>query len=227
MANFNEDFKDVVDVSDNEVLCFGQSNDINAETIKKFGGYSRDSYLCYIRFTSKVNKVNNRFFLAYQVKANSSRFRAKEANQSKWFLVFKDKEGGDGNLEILDRAYARLVFDFDVDKFFQTDYFKKCIKLFKETVSKGFEKAKEMVTKDSKLKADVGICVNAIEKGINDLDKDPVFEDGRRTYSKKEEDPNKKYANSGFNMDRFEQFLRKQDAKDIEKNARRNFAKRK
>ena len=215
MSSFNEDFKDIVDVGQKEVNCFGGEGPVeDFETIKNYGGFYRGKYLCYIKFVSKVNPVNKNFCLALEAKANSSRFRAKTANQSKWFLVFRDVENKYDDLQILDREYANLVFGFDVDKFFETDYFKSCVEIFKKTISKAIPQATELIQgqKATAESIQASNCLRAIQRGLDDLDKPPVFEDGRRTYTTHEEDPNKKYG--AFNKDTLETVLRNQAARE-------------
>ncbi len=218
MPSFKEDFKDIVDVDNVKVNCFGESPIKDFETIKRYGGFYRGSYLCYISLMSKVNPVNKKFMLAFESKATSRRF---QHNQCKWFLVFKNAENQFGDLEILDREYANLVFGFDVDKFFETDCFKNCIELFKKTISDAIPQAKELIQKEKTTSDSIQAsnCLMAIERGLAELDKPPVFEDGRRTYSTHDtEDPNKKYG--AFNKDVLEKVLRNQAAREEQFKAR-------
>lgn len=209
MISFKTEFANSVDVAHCSVYSFGGKPVTSAADITKDAGVTRNSYLCYIKFQSLVNPTNTTFYMAYRVKAHSKYVRNKEQNRCKWFLTFKDNSSG--RMELLDREMAKVVFDFDVDKFFQTQFFQSCVAMMKTKVQAGIEKAREYLKANPK---DVPACADGlrgIESGLQQLDEPPVFND---MGSIKEVDPRQRDNGSNFDQatqDRLAMFWQQKD----------------
>lgn len=218
MGKFEEDFKDAVDVSFRKVDCFNAEKATDPEAIKIAGGYYRDNtpqtqkagaYLCYIGFKSLVNPVNKVFCLAYQTKPVFARRLNPRLSMPKWFLILKDVKTG--NVETLDKNFAMMAFDFDVDKFFQTDYFERCVAFFKKKLGEALKASEAADASDPAVSA----CLAGIRRGLAELDNPPEFVNGRRTYSSTYEDPNKKYG--AFDKDKMERVFRNNYEMDVKR----------
>ena len=214
MISFKKEFAEVVDVEHCSIYAWGGKPITSANDITKDAGITRNSYLCYIKFNSLVNPVNKVFFLAYRVKAHSSKVRNVAQNQSKWFLTFKDNETG--RMELLDRNMAMVVFDFDVDKFFDTQFFndpgnperKTCVKLMMDNISKGIENATEFLNANPIVRNECSMAMNGIKLGLEHLGQAPVFNDMGTI---KEVDPRTRYVDKEFDIDKMAQAIGSKD----------------
>lgn len=141
MANFKEEFKDVVDVDKVGVFSFGGSSteEVDLKKLMFAAGANMFSSCCGFKFISKVNPTYNHgeFRIVFCVKLRS-KIGGNTASiiPSKWFAWIRINNN---HVEVLDKEKCMQAFDFDVDKFFETDFFRAWAKKFEFFVKRGLK----------------------------------------------------------------------------------------
>ena len=217
MVKFKEEFKDIVDVDKVSAFCFGAKDDITPESIAKAGGASKFSALCGFRFISKVNPTYNHgeLRLVFVAKLRSKIYHQANQNPSQWFMFLKT---GRNTIEVLDKESCKIAFDFDVDKFFDSDIFLKYAPIFKKLVQKGLNVALDVIENTDLNQKIPGTSdtvrmlpryIKAIEESIPII-QSGKFNDKKYTLTMNFEDPNRKLVQKRYNADKFADFLRQE-----------------
>lgn len=206
MISFKTEFANAVEVGQCSVYSWGGKPINSPADINKDAGITRNSYLCYIKFNSLVNPENKVFYLAYKVKPFPSQVRNPALVQPKWHLTFKDNKTG--NMELLDKNMAMVVFDFDVDKFFDTQFFQSCVEMMKRKVGAGIANAEQYLQGNPKAVPECSNSMRGIKLGLEQLDDGPVFNDMGTI---KEVDPRTRYDGKDFNDERIAMYWQQKD----------------
>lgn len=216
MINFSEEFKDIVDVSKVQCFCFGFKDEISPKKLTFAGGGSKFSRLCGFKFYSKVNPKykNGEFMIVFCAKLRSKIYHQANQNPSQWFAFLKTEKQ---TIEVLDKRFCMLAFDFDVDKFFDTDIFAHAVKRFDSHIKNGLAKANQMISNLNKEEAEghteyeyLPRYVKAISEALP-LIGNPKFNDKKYTLTMNFEDPRSKYdkKNKEFDSGKFADFIKR------------------
>jgi hypothetical protein len=146
MINFRETFKDSVDVTKVSAFCFGNSSEITPLQLMFHGGGSKFSSLCGFKFDSKTlpKYGHGEFMIVFCAKLRSKIYHDAGRNPSQWFAWLRiNKE----HAVVLDKETCLKAFNFNIDKFFDSDLFQKYSKKFQETCTKGLSFAEKTVKK--------------------------------------------------------------------------------
>ncbi len=206
MISFKTEFAKAVEVNQCSMYSWGGKPIASPNDINKDAGITRNSYLCYIKFNSLVNPENKVFFLAYKVKPFPSQVRNPALVQPKWYLTFRDNKTG--QMELLDKNMANIVFDFDVDKFFDTKFFQTCLEMMKKKVSNGIANAEQYLQGNPKAVPECSNSMRGIKLGLSKLDADPVFNDMGTI---REVDPRHRYDGVEFDDKKMSMFWQQRD----------------
>lgn len=220
MIRFKEEFADIVNVDKISAFCFGAKDEITIDGLIQAGSGSKFSTLCGIKFCSKVNPTyrNGEFKIVFCVKNRSKIFRQTSQNPSQWFAFL---QVGKNHVEVLDKRNCKLAFDFDVDKFLDSDLFQKFSEKFAGIVENGVRSAKDLVKGFDGLNGlipgtehtyeSLPGCIKAIEDSIP-LITNQRFNDKHYTLKMSFENPNLKYGKKQFDPEKFREFLRRNQA---------------
>ena len=143
MVNFKSDESLGKVVKDTKCFCSLGVDPVNMYTLNVAGGGNKFSRLCGFIFESANSKnPYPRFSVAFVCKLRSKIYHQQQTNPSQWF-IFKliDKN----RVDVLDKKSLEINYGFDIDKFFQSDLFKKCLPRFEQTIGKGMKDAEKFV----------------------------------------------------------------------------------
>lgn len=224
MIKFKEEFKDIVDVDKVSAFCFGAKDDVTPESIARAGGASKFSSLCGFKFVSKVNPTYNHgeLRLVFCAKLRSKIYRKATESPSQWFIFLRT---GKNQVEVLSKKDCMTAFDFDVEKFFDSDLFLKYAPVFKSTVQSGLRMAMDVISKTDIHQKIIGTSdtvqmlpryTKAIEESIG-LIQSGKINDKTFTLTMDFEDPNKKLVQKRYNAEKFADFLRDEQKKTKDK----------
>ena len=149
MVNFRNEFGAAVDVANVEKVCFGPPVESLDDVRKWFVG--RDSYLCKFVFQSLVNPKYKEFTLGFKARLWSKNAPG-NAPPARWDLFFLMPETGE--TQFLDNKFAKIAFDFDVEKFMDTDFFRQSSAEFEESIGAGLEATKKFRQENLELPED-------------------------------------------------------------------------
>lgn len=173
--NFKTAFKDIIDVENITTYSFGASeNDFTPERILFAGGGNKFSALCGFSFkllkqdTEKVastiapdTELKSFDFeglkILYCPKMRSKIFRKDPVARHKWFamgIISKDR------WQVLSKEDLKNTTGFDIDLFFQTDFFKKNVEKFKKLITHGLLESKKVAVKHS----NVNVAIKTMEE---------------------------------------------------------------
>lgn len=100
-----------------------------------YAGADKFSSLCGFRFVSAASTQYPNFYIAFNAKLRSKRFR-QEVRPPAWRFV---KQISKRELHVVDKKSALAQYGFDVDKFFQSDLFASSVPKFEATVKRGLD----------------------------------------------------------------------------------------
>lgn len=140
--DFKEAFKDIVDVDDVEIFWFGDKTPLTMEDLAFAAGERRDSALCGFKFKSKINPAYTDLEIVFCCKLRSKIYRRAPQNPSQWFAFLKMPEKH--QLQVLSKDDLMLATDFDIDKFFSTQYFLRNAGRFTSEVKNSLSKIPEI-----------------------------------------------------------------------------------
>lgn len=176
MIKFKTD-KNLGQVVENpKVFSFGAFPIKDIKEIEFAAGGKKFSQLCGFRFTSKVAKEGKDFFVSFVCKLQSIK---KHENYSHWY-VYQKKSANE--YVCLSKADTLKIFNFDIDKFFDSDFFTSTLTKFKSAISTGLETyipkfAAEhgndtiMQGSDKKVKFVIARYSTAIQRSLKNIDK--------------------------------------------------------
>lgn len=136
MVVFNEEFKDVVEPK-RKMTSFGIGPINNMKELNFYAGGHKFSQLCGFKFESKVNEWDKFFQISFVCKLRSKIWREQNTNTSRWYGFAHTSPV---QVKVLSKKTLLDDFGFDVDKFFDSDLFKKFVSKFQDAVKTGVEK---------------------------------------------------------------------------------------
>lgn len=165
MVNFKDDESLGKTVKSTRLFC-----SIGVEPIKKIdqlrfaAGGNKFSQLCGFLFDSADPKSEYpRFSISFVCKLRSKIYRQQTTNPSQWFIF---KKVSNTRVDVLDKKALLANYGFDIDKFFQSDLFKKSLPQFEKTLKKGLAEAKEWASKNIKDRKEADRYIKAIEEAM-------------------------------------------------------------
>ena len=132
-------------------------------------GARKFSCLCGFMFTTAAENAEYKTFtIAFVSKLRSKIYRQANTNPSQWF-IFKKIDAA--RVDVLDKQALLVNYGFDIDKFFDSDYFKKSLPQFQKYLKQGLADADafqqkledEGNTSDAKL---ARVYINAIREAL-------------------------------------------------------------
>lgn len=156
MINFDNDENLGKMIAKKQLYTFGAEPVTQFKELVFAAGGNKFSSLCGFRFTSNAPVEYKDFFIAFVCKLRSKIYRQADANPSQWFIL---KKISGKEIHCMDKSSILMQYNFDVDKFFESDYFQKTVSAFKTKILKGLdtyvpeyvkahgaEKAKDLLT---------------------------------------------------------------------------------
>lgn len=120
-------------VSERALVCnLGVQPILNFEkTLQYSCGFDKLGFLCGFKFTSSKPVSNKTFFVVFVPKLKSSIMRQQRRGSSSWYVwEYIDST----SVNVLSQALAMTKYGFDIDKFFQSDLFKRALPQFQKAV---------------------------------------------------------------------------------------------
>lgn len=149
MVKFSDDESLGKVVSKKQMFC-----SIGVEPLKKVAdlafaaGARKFSCLCGIDFTTADDKAEYKHFtIAFVSKIRSKIYRQANANPSQWFIFRKINPI---RVDVLDKKALLVNYGFDIDKFFDSDLFKKILPQFEKYIKAGLSDAEQFKKKIEK-----------------------------------------------------------------------------
>ena len=120
-------------VSDRALVCnLGVQPILNFErTLQYSCGFDKLGFLCGFKFTSSKPVSNKTFFVVFVPKLKSSIMRQQRRGSSSWYVwEYIDPT----SVNVLSQTLAMAKYGFDIDKFFQSDLFKRALPQFQKAI---------------------------------------------------------------------------------------------
>ena len=137
MTNFITDPELGQVIEKKQLFSFGAAPLTNFRELVFAAGGNKFSSLCGFRFVSKAqNQQYKNFYVAFVCKMRSKIYHNATNNPSQWYLF---KRISDRELHCLTKEQLLMQYGFNVDKFFDSDYFQKGIATFKSLIKKGID----------------------------------------------------------------------------------------
>jgi len=174
-VSFKEEFKDVLE-PERKITSFGISPLNNLQELRFYAGGHKFSQLCGFKFKSKfdspVAKEDPYFQVSFVCKLRSKIWREQNTNTSRWYVFVRTSPV---QVRVLSKKTLLEEYGFDLDKFFDSDLFKKFVPQFQSAVKNGVEKIipefidRELVAKggEEKNKVEIDLAKN-YQRAISD-----------------------------------------------------------
>ena len=133
--------------------------------LKFAAGGNKFSQLCGFLFESANENIEyKKFSISFVCKLRSHIYRKQQNGSSRWYIL---KKISDTRVDVLDKKACLVNYGFDVDKFMESDLFKKCLSRFDETLKNGLKDATEFVsTLDTLHKKEGTVYIKAIQSAL-------------------------------------------------------------
>lgn len=201
-------------VSDKKLVCsIGVKPIQNIERELQIAcGFDKLGFLCGFKFVSSFQKsAGRKFFVVFVPKLKSSIMRQQNRGRSSWY-VWEWNSSTDVN--VLSQPRTLEKFGFDIDKFFNSDYFKASIPKFLRVVKTALAGpiAAEIQNASSSLVNELKRYIRAISDSLSTLasgQASAAFNLGNSS-----DGESKIYrANSSYELDHFQQRAREEQQK--------------
>lgn len=137
MINFKTDENLGQVVEKPRLFSFGATPIKKLSEIIFAAGGNKLSQLCGFRFISKNKNIEYKeFYISFVCKIRSRIFRAAKENPSQWFIF---KKISNTEFDCLDKELLFLQYGFDINKFFNSDYFNKALPKFISAIENGLK----------------------------------------------------------------------------------------
>lgn len=139
MINFNDDENLGQAAEIVEEWSFGEQPIKNMWELRLAAGGHKFSKLCEFKFMSKMKECKRypEFSIAYVAKLRSKIYRQATFNPSQWYIF---KKVSDKQYDVLSKENLFYTYNFDIDKFFKSDYFKSNLSFFINNIQRGLDK---------------------------------------------------------------------------------------
>lgn len=134
MTNFIADAELGQVVEKKQLFSFGAAPLTNLKALVFAAGGHKFSALCGFNFTTKADVEFKRFTVAFVCKIRSKFYHNATNNPSQWYIF---KQISPKELHCLTKEQLLMQYGFNIDKFFDSDYFQKSITTFKSLIKKG------------------------------------------------------------------------------------------
>lgn len=107
-------------------------------------GARKLSQLCGFSFETSLKKAQGqptRFQIMYMPRQHGTRFKRNSADANGWYFLVRQ---GFGNINAITKDQLFLLFQFDANKFFDSDYFKAKVATMQKVLTKGVGLAMQM-----------------------------------------------------------------------------------
>ena len=137
MIKFDEDSDLGQVIEKKELQSFGDKPIKSLKQLVYVAGGNKLSNLCKFKFISKSPTQYKEFCIAFVCKIRSKIYRQQQTNPSQWFIfkIISDKE-----IHCMTKKDLLAQYGFDIEKFFQSDYFAEGIKFFETSIENGLTK---------------------------------------------------------------------------------------
>lgn len=136
------------------------------EQLRYAGGGNKFSSLCGFMFDSANEGTEfPRFMISFVCKLRSKIYRQQKTNPSQWFIFRRINHS---RVDVLDKKALAVNYGFDIDKFFDSDFFKACLPKFEKCLKKGLADAETFAqsAQGEKNKNEVERYIRAINEAI-------------------------------------------------------------